>query len=443
MSLLVHAIECFQAHPHIIDKFSETLRPELIEEALRATGTASVRRRKLPAEQVVWLTVGMAMFSNTSIRQTLDRLSLTVNGHVVPSTISNARKRLGPKPLSYLFTMLAKAWTEQSPASTWRGLRLFGVDGTTIRTADSDDNFEHFGKPGTARGGDAAYPQVRILGIMDLGLRMLYSARVGPLSQGELTMARDALGELPNDSVCLMDRGFSSFAHFHSQLHDATNRHFLCRASLRSKYEVQELLDDGSLIAVLHPSPQVRKENPEITGPLKIRVVDYQVEGHGVCRLFTSLLDHKRFPARAVAELYHERWELELAFDELKTDMLNRKECLRSKYPDGVEQEVWSILLTYNLIRREMALTAQAHNAKPSTMSFKASMLFIHDFFVSYATDPATGRLPERLRKLREDLWRYRLPARRSERSAPRQVKIKMSAYRKKPAKRRELAQGA
>lgn len=384
MSDLAHAIECFQSHPYVIDKFSETLRPELIEDALRATGTASIRRRKLPAEQVVWLTVGMAMFSNSSVRQTLDRLNLTLNGHVVPSAISNARKRLGPKPLSYLFEILAKAWTEQSSASTWRGLRLFGIDGTTMRVADSDENFEHFGKPGSSRGGDAAYPQVRVTALMDLGLRMLYSARIGPLSVGERTMARDALGELPSDSLCLMDRGFTGFAQFRNQVDGASNRHFLCRAGLSLKYEVTERLEDGSLRALLHPSPLVKKENPEFTLPLEIRVVEYQVEGHEVCRLFTSLLDHEQFPARAVAELYHERWELELAFDELKTDMLNRKECLRSKHPDGVEQEVWSILLTYNLIRREMALTAQAHEAKPSAMSFKASMLFIHDFFICY-----------------------------------------------------------
>ena len=112
---------------------------------------------------------------------------------------------------------------------------------------------------------------------------------------------------------------------------------------------------------------------------------------------------------------------------------LNRKEALRSQAVAGVEQEVWSMLLTYHLVRREMALTALAHSAQPCVMSFKSSLLFIHGFFILHAGDPATGPLPERLRRLREELWRYRLPPRRRERASPRHVKVKMSNYAKKP----------
>ena len=199
------------------------------------------------------------------------------------------------------------------------------------------------------------------------------------------------------------------------------------------KFTLQEELSDGSILATIKPSCKLRNESPEIPENIVIHIIHYKVEGHLPIRLFTSLLDHKKYSGRDLAILYHERWEIEIAFDELKTDMLNRKEALRSQSVAGVEQEVWSMFLTYNLIRREMALTALAHSAKPSVMSFKSSMLFIHDFFISHSSDPATGRLPERLRALREELWRYRLPPRRSERSAPRHVKIKMSNYPKKP----------
>jgi hypothetical protein len=442
MSLLAAAMDSFQAHPHIIDKFCATLSPELIEQALEATGSASIRRRKLPAEQVVWLTVGMSMFTNTSIAQTVDRLNLTINGDVVASTVSDARKRLGPEPLSYLFDLLGKAWTPATPSAQWRGMRLFGVDGTTIRVPDSEDNNTHFGKPGSSRS-VAAYPQVRVVALMDLGLRLLRDARVGPVAQGETTLARDLLRDLPDDSLCVMDRGFMSFANFHAiSRAPESNRHFLCRARMDVTFRATEKLSDGSLIAVLTATSHARKKNPDLPKELTLRVVDYKVEGHGVIRLFTSLTDHKKYPARALAELYHDRWELELAFDELKTDMLNRKETLRSKSPAGIEQEVWAMLITYNLIRREMALTAQAHGAKPAVMSFKSSLHFIHDFFIVHSSDPATGRLPERLRKLRNDLWRYRLPPRRSERSARREVKIKMSSYPKKAPRARQAASG-
>ena len=104
---------------------------------------------------------------------------------------------------------------------------------------------------------------------------------------------------------------------------------------------------------------------------------------------------------------------------------------LAKQVAQGVEQEIWSMLLTYNLVRREMALTAHEHGSKPSIMSFKSSLLFIHDFFLVHSSDPSTGRLPERLRDLRAELWRYRLPPRRSERSAPRHVKVRTSAYPK------------
>lgn len=434
MSLLAAAMVSFQAHPQIIDKFCEALTPELIAEALDATGTASIRRRKLPAEQVVWLVVGMSMFTNASIRQTLDRLNLTVNGKVVPSSISDARKRLGPKPLSYLFDLLSKAWTQETPSAMWKGLRLFGIDGTTIRVQDSAENELHFGKPGSSRA-KAAYPQVRVVALMDLGLRILRDARLGPLKQAENTLASDMLGDLPGNSLCVMDRGFMSFAHFYNLASNESNRHFLCRARINARFKVTEKLPDGSLLALLTASPQAMKKDPGMNREILVRIIDYKVEGHGLIRLFTSLTDHEKYPARALAELYHDRWELEIAFDELKTDMLNRKESLRSKSRDGVEQEVWSMLLTYNLVRREMALTAQAHDAKPAIMSFKSSLLFIHDFFISHSSDPATGRLPERLKALREELWRYRLPPRRSERSAPRHVKIKMTSYPKKPAR--------
>ena len=443
MTLFAKAMESFQAHPHLIDTFAKDLSPELIAEALEATGTASIRRRKIPAEQVVWLTVGMAMFSNTSVRQTFDRLNLSFNGKVVSSSLSDARKRLGPEPLAYLFRTLAKEWTPPTSSAMWKGLQLFGIDGTTVRVPDSDENFEHFGKPGSKRA-EAAYPQVRVVTVLDLGLRLISQAKMGPLSQGENTLAKSMLNDLPQNSLCLMDRGFMSFAHFYKISQNQENRHFVCRAKSNTRFRFKERLPDGSILATLCASPDAQKKDPGMAKEIEVRVIEYKIEGHGeLIRLFTSLLDYKKYPARDIAILYHRRWDIEISFDELKTEMLNRKESLRSKSPEGVEQEIWSILMTYNLIRREMALTAQEHGANPSVMSFKSSLLFIHDFFICHSNDPATGRLPERLRMLREELWRYRLPPRQQERSEPRHVKRKMSSYLKKPGKRLQKAAGA
>ena len=339
MSLLATAMQEFQAHPQSIDKFCESLRPELIEEALEATGTASIRRRKLPADQVVWLVVGMSMYTNGSIRQTLDRLNLTINGKVVPSSISDARKKLGPKPISYLFDKLAKSWTKKDEASCWRGLQLFGIDGTVLCVPDSDDNYTYFGKPGSPQG-EAAYPQTRIVATMDLGLRLLHSARIGTLAQGENTLAKDIFDGLPTDSLCLMDRGFMSFAHFFKIENGSSNRHFLCRARGNSRFELLERLSDGSALAKLHATRQALEKSPDMDPEITVRMIEYKVEGGDkTIRLFTSLLDPKLYPGKSLAHLYHERWEMEVAFDELKTDMLNRKECLRSKSPKELNKK--------------------------------------------------------------------------------------------------------
>lgn len=100
-----------------------------------------------------------------------------------------------------------------------------------------------------------------------------------------------------------------------------------------------------------------------------------------------------------------------------KTDMLDRKQALSSQSVADVKQEEWFLLLTYTLIEREMALTALEHCAKVCVMRFKSSLLFVHDFLISRASDRATGRLPEHLRRLRDDLWCYRLLSRRRERA--------------------------
>ncbi len=204
-----------------------------------------------------------------------------------------------------------------------------------------------------------------------------------------------------------------------------------------------ELLSDGSILGFLQPSPQVKKEFPSLPKKIVIRVIDYYVKDHVTVRLYTSLLDHKKFSARQLAELYHARWDIELGFDEFKTDILMREESLRSRSVDGVTQELWASLVMYNLVRRQMAIAAREHGVPANTMSFKASLVLVQNFFFSNAENPSIGLLPKRLQELMDEIWRFRLPPRRSERSFRRQVKIKMSNYPKAAPPRRETASGA
>lgn len=424
--------------PGGLERFASSLDPEWIEEALAATGKASIRRRKLPAEQAVWLVLGMALFADRSIRDVVDHLGLVIEGvdTLAPSNVTKARYRLGEAPLRMLFERVAERWGDTPGLGGYRGLALRGVDGTHVRVQDSDANFEHFGKPNGRSGqNDSGYPQLRLVALMDLSNRLLIDALAGPYHCGETTLAEPLWAKLVDRSLTLLDRGFFSYETFHAIASSGSERHVLVRARKDLRTEEVEVLSDGSVRADLVARHALRREHPHLPQSLPIRVIHYKHPGGEESRLFTSLLDHEAYPAQELIDLYHERWELEVGFDELKTHMLERKECLRSKKPEGVLQELWGQLLVYNLVRREMLLAAQAHKLPPKRISFRSSLMWIRNCWITaWMTSP--GNLPKSLANLRSTLDVLILPERRSERRYPRHVKIKMSNYKRNRGKR-------
>jgi hypothetical protein len=186
-------------------------------------------------------------------------------------------------------------------------------------------------------------------------------------------------------------------------------------------------------------SGAARAKNPLLPKTWLARAISYQRKGFQPRTLLTSMLDPERYPANEIVGLYHERWELELGYDEIKTEMLEREETLRSKSPSAVTQELWGILIAYNLVRLEMERVAEEAHVEPTRISFVAALHLIVDEWMWLAvTSP--GAIPSRLRDLRGNLKRYILPLRRTERSYPRAVKVKMSNY---PRKRRSPTAGA
>jgi hypothetical protein len=147
--------------------------------------------------------------------------------------------------------------------------------------------------------------------------------------------------------------------------------------------------------------------------------------------LLTSLTQRDEYPASELIELYHERWELEISYDEIKTHMLEREEAIRSRTVVGVNQELWGILLTYNLIRLEMEKVAELVDVAPSRLSFTMSLRMIRNEWVC-AANASPGSIPKYLRKLRENIAAFVLPPRRTARRFRREVKLKMSKYPKK-----------
>ena len=417
--------------PEGVARFAASIDPEWISEALKATGKASVRTRKFPAEMAIWLVIALGLFEDRSIAEVVDHLGLVVPGvrSLTPSAVAQARYRVGPDPLRWLFLTAAQEWADEPEQGAWRGLALYGVDGTHLRLPDTDGNFEAFGMPGGRNGpGDAGYPQVRLVCLLNLSTRLLVDAEMGPWRASEHELASDLWSVIPEDSLTLLDRGFVNYAAYLRVTQGARNRNLLGRMKSNQKFELLETLSDGTLLGRFTLSAAARKSNPDLPEQFVARVIEYQNERGEEGRLLTTLLDPELWPADELVELYHQRWELEVAFDELKTHMLERKEALRSLKPDGIRQEVWGLLLTYNLVRREMALAAKEFKLPANRIAFVPALHWIRAFWLTgWRTAPAT--LPLHLGKLRSSLRLLVLPPRRPLRRYPRQVKIKMSNY--------------
>ena len=415
---------------------------EWVQEALKRTGTQTIRRRKLPNEAVVWLVVGIALFRDRSIDSVVKDLGLAVAGTkrrqsptgspLSSAAVANARERIGVEPLLELYTLLGERWVAECDGQNqWRSLRLFALDGSALRIADTPANQEVYGRPGSKRSA-AGYPQARVVGLLTLGSRLLADFVVGSWEQGEQTLAQMILGNLPAQSLVVLDRNFVNYALYARILASGNGRHFLCRGKKGLRGRVLRRLGPNDVLIEFQISSAQRKADPLLPATIVVRQVDYCIPGFRSSQLLTSLLDPQAYPAREIIELYHKRWEIEIAYDEIKTHTLQREETIRSRNPDLVLQEIYGLLIAYNLVRVMMARAAISAGVDPCRMSFRNSLLEIRDFFL-LAGSAAPGTLPKHYRTLCGHLVLLVLPDRRRRRY-PRAVKIKMSGYlRKKP----------
>jgi hypothetical protein len=419
------------------DRLRDSIDPRWIEAALAATGTATLRRRRLPAEQVIWLVLGMALYRHRPIDELVGRLDLVLPGtgpfEMAKSAVAEARARLGEEPLRWLFERCSQQWGHESARRhEWRGLALYGVDGTTIRTPDSQENRDFFGGHFSIRG-HCGYPMARVVTLMALRSHLLVAASLGPLGD-ERTYAKDLWPQIPDNALAIVDRNFLAAGILVPLATTGTNRHWLTRTKTTSKWTRLKRLATGDELVELKVSSEARRKDPGLPRTFVARAIQYRRRGFRPQTLLTSLTDEKRYPAAEIVALYHERWEIELGYDEVKTDLLERQDALRSKKPRGVLQELWAIALAYNLVRLEMERVADEAKVSPSRVSFVMSLRLIRDEWMWAAASRSPGAIPANLRRLRADLRRFILPPRRPERSYPRAVKVKMSNYdRKRP----------
>ncbi len=424
------------------NRLRSSIDPDWIEAALEATGTATLRRRRLPAEQVIWLVLGMALYRQRPIDELVGRLDLVLPGtgaSMAKSAVAQARARVGDEPLKWLFEKCSTKWGHDSARRhEWRGLALYGVDGTTVRVPDSAENRAFFGSQSAGARGVSGYPLARIVTLMALRSHLLVAATIGPYGD-ERPYARELWPQLRDDSLAIVDRNFLAANILVPLAAVGNNRHWLTRATKRTSWSVLKKLGDGDALVEIEIHRSSRAKDPTLPRTWQMRAVRYRRPGFRPQTLLTSLVDSKRFPAEELRALYHERWEIELGFDEVKTDMLDRQEAIRSKTPKGVLQELWAIALAYNLVRLEMERISDEAAVPPSRISFVMSLRLIRDEWMWAAASNSPGAIPKNLRRLREELKRFILPPRRPERTYPRAVKIKMSNYpRKRPTTARK-----
>jgi transposase IS4-like protein/DDE family transposase len=424
------------------------LDPVWVEEALMATGTATLRRRRMPAEQTVWLVLGMAVMRDLPITAVARQLEVALpaadgSRTVASSALSQARARLGSEPMEWLFLRSAEEWAHRSAgADRWRGLALYGLDGTSLRVADSVENRDHFGGHDSGRheGGredrQSGYPLMRLVVLMALRSHLIAAAVFGPFATDERVYAKSLWETLPDNSLVLVDRHHLQAGVFVPLMTIGTARHWMTRAKSSTKFQTIRRLGPGDELVEFKVSGEARRKDPSLPTHFNARAVRYQRKGYKPQILLTSLVDNEQFPAAELRDLYHERWEIELGFDEIKTEMLDRLETIRSKSPGAVAQEMWGLLIAYNLVRLEMARIATELDVPPIRISFVAALReFAYEWSVA-ANGLSPGAIPKHVATLPDRLRHFVIPPRRGERVYPRAVKIKMSNYsRKLPTK--------
>jgi hypothetical protein len=428
-----------RAWPDVIKHFD----PVLVEEALAATGMATIRKRRLPAERVVWLMLGMSVMRDLPIAAVARQLDIALPGPdgsrtVASSALSQARARLGPEPMEWLYLRTAEEWAHRSAdKDRWRGLAIYGVDGTTLRVADSVENRTHFGGHNSGRheGGRAerqsGYPLMRLVVVMAPRSHLLAAAAFGPYAVDERSYATALWDTVPDHSLVLIDRHYLQANVLLPLTSKQTERHWITRAKTNTKFRSIRSLGKGDELVEFTVSSEARRNDLSLPTHFDARAIRYQRKGHPPQLLLTSLVDAERYPAAEIRALYHERWELELGFGELKTDMLERLETLRSKTPSAVAQEMWGLLLAYNLVRLEIERVAAELKVPPLRISFLAALREVVEQW-HFATIVSPGTIPERLSTVTDRLRQFLLPPRRPNRAFPRAVKLKMSNYARK-----------
>jgi hypothetical protein len=394
--------------PPDFSRLGEHLPVEWIEAALVACGKASVRKRRLPAEQVVWLVIALALYRRLPVKEIVDSLDLAIpelhERCITTSATTQARQRLGAQPLRWLFETTATRWIEQDEERfRFHGLSVLAMDGTTLRLAESEANRLHFGAQNYPNNKVASYPQARGVTLVMLATQLIRDARFGPYKTSEMTFAHELLASVPANSLTVLDRGFFSAEFLCNLVSSGINRHFLIPSKSTTKWELLEGSDEDGLVEMA-VSGQARLSDPTLPRTWTARAIRVADSKGKFSYLLTSLTDRKQFKAKEIIAHYVLRWRIETSYRELKHSMMGSALTLRSMSVDGTEQEIWGAMIAYNLIRLEIAKAAIEAKCEPTQISFSTALFTIQNELMWMGPAMSPGNIPARLKQLRERL---------------------------------------
>jgi hypothetical protein len=370
-----------------------------VDRVLGETGKASVRHRALPARVVVYYVLCLSLFMQVSCQEVLRCLFEGIHLLLRPgdrvdlagdSGISQARSRLGEEPVRQLHDEIVGPVAVRETRGAWyRRWRLVSLDGSTLDVPETKDNVEAFGRPPASRG-QAAFPQVRFVSLVECGTHVLFGSRVGPYREAEVTLAEAVLPRLHKGMLCMADRGFFGFALWTAA--SATGADLLWRVKKNLRLPCLKRLEDGSYLSKVYPSEKDRRHD---TGGVVVRVIEYRIMGltdaEPLYRLLTTILDPADAPASELAALYHQRWEIETALDEIKTHLRGARIVLRSKTPALVRQEFYGFMVTHFAIRGLMHEAALKASVDPDRLSFVHTVRVVRRKLTTQFAFPPSG----------------------------------------------------
>jgi len=370
-----------------------------VRAVLAATAKGSVRERDLPAHVVIYYVIALALYMQSSYREVLRCLLEGIQWLLEPSArikvagnsgISQARTRLGWEPLRQLHDAVVKPIAVRATKGAWyRGWRLVSLDGSTLDVADEKGNDQAFGRPGASRG-TSAYPQIRFVSLVENGTHVLFGSQMADYATSEIALAKTVLSSLGKGMLCLADRNFFGFQMWNQAA--ATGAGLLWRIKKNMRLPCEKRLPDGSYLSRIYAS---QKDQRRGTKGVLVRVIDYRLEGvegaEPMYRLVTTILDHEPAPAAELAALYHQRWEIETAFDELKTHLRGARIILRSKTPDLVRQEFYGLLMAHFAVRGLMHEAALSADEDPDRLSFLHAVRVVRRKMAVFGATPPSG----------------------------------------------------